>query len=149
MEIVLDEWICHYVQDAAADHSTLLSFLEKLVEKCDRFVTVRGAALDQKIWVMCRDCYQWSPTACDLARYFIRSIRIDPHKFRTVENEDLADLPPDVEGLVPEDDTYLIKVALAVGAPILTTDRRLRDGLSGQRGLHFLMADEFLTSYDC
>ena len=149
MEIVLDEWVYDYVRDQSADHSTLLSFLERLVEKCDRFVTVQGGPLDAKLYSMWGHCHQWGPAACLLTKYFFDTIRFDPNKLRILDEQELDDLPPHLQPVVPPDDKYLVRLALTVGAPILTTDGRLRDMLSDCQDLHFLMVDDFLSSYDC
>jgi hypothetical protein len=149
LEIVLDEWIYDYVRNPSARQSTLLAFLERLVEKCDRFVTVRGGPLDQKMLHMWGHCHQWGQAACLLAQYFIYNIRIDPNKLRLVEAHELLDLPSDLKVVVPSDDLYLVRLATTLGAPILTSDGRLRDKLSHYPSLQVLMVDEFLPTYDC
>ena len=57
MEIVVDEWIVHFIYESQR-REVVTRLLEKII-KCDKLVTIREEALDQKIWSMAKTSRNW------------------------------------------------------------------------------------------
>lgn len=148
MEIVVDEWIVDYIADPQK-RGAVFEFLEKVLEKCDRFVTIRGEGLDQKIWQMAKESGRWKPEGRSLAKWFMRSFRNNTDKLHILEKSNAMPVPPALEEKTPSDDLYLVRAAISTGGFILTTDYRLKERLSHEQELDIRMVDEFLDHYDC
>lgn len=148
VEIIVDEWIVHYMSNSE-NRGKIFQFLRKLLEKCDRFVTIRGEGLDQKIWKMAKRSAYWSPESRNLVKWFMANFRTNSKKFLIIEESETVPLSPDLNQKTPSDDKYLVKAALTTGGCILTTDSKLKEILSDWKELKVYMADEFIDQYDC
>jgi len=148
MEIVIDEWIVHFISDPQK-REVVREFLKKVLEKCDRFVTVRGEGLDRKIWRMVKESGQWEPESRELVKKFMARFRHNSKKFRILEGPNMRPVPSELKRKTPSDDLYLVKAALSTGGFILTTDYRLKEKLSQEQELTIHLVDEFLGQYDC
>ena len=147
MEIVIDEWIVHYMSDPEK-HEIIFRFLKKVFKKCDRFVTVRGRGLDQKIWQIAKKSAYWNPESRRLVKWFMGSFRHNSKKFHILEESNIS-LPLELEQETPPDDLYLVKAAIATKSFIVTTDYKLKRKLSHWKEITVYMVDEFLDLYDC
>jgi len=149
MEITADEWIVHFINESEK-REIAIKFLEKIHQKCDKLVAIRGEALDQKIWDMAKSSQGWDVAGRRLAKWFMRVFRNNSDKFRTLEESDIEPLSPDLENGIPNDDIYLVKTAMCTSDRlIVTTDGRLKDRLSGRQDLIVRLVDEFLEEYNC
>lgn len=148
MEITLDEWIVHYLSDPQK-RELAFEFLDKILKKCDRFVTIEGEALDQKIWKMAKKSGNWDPVGRSIVKWFMASFRQNSEKFRLLKKSKTTPLPPELERNTPPDDLYLIKAAITTSSFILTTDERLKEKLSHRKDLAIRIVDEFLRNYNC
>ena len=148
MEIIVDEWIVHYISDPPK-RGAVFEFLKKVLEKCDRFVTIRGEGLDQKIWRMAKESGQWEPESRTFVKWFMASFRQNSEKFRILEESNAIPVPLELEQETPSDDLYLVRAAITTGGFILTTDYRLKEKLSQKQELTICIVDEFLNRYDC
>lgn len=146
MEIVIDEWIVHYLSDPEKQE-IVFKFLMKVFEKCDRFVTIRGKGLDQKIWQIAKKSGYWNPESRRLVKWFMGNFRHNSKKFHVIE--DSISLPLNLKEETPPDDEYLVKAAVITKSFILTTDYKLKEKLSHQKEVVVCMVDEFLDQYDC
>jgi len=147
MEITVDEWIVHFIS-WSQKREVAVKFLEKIHQKCDKLVTMRGKALDEKIWNMAKSSQSWDIGSRRLVKWFMGEFRNNPNKFRVFEELNMGQLPADLEREIPEDDLYLIKTALCTSDHlIVTTDGRLKDKLSGRSELIIRLVDEFLETY--
>jgi hypothetical protein len=111
MEIVVDEWIVHFIYESQR-REVVTRFLEKIHKKCDKLVTIRGEALDQKIWSMAKTSQNWDVGGLLLVNWFMRAFRKDPNKFRVIEKANTKPLSADLEREIPEDDLHLIMAAI-------------------------------------
>lgn len=148
MDIVIDEWVVHHLS-TPDNRRAAVEFLEKVLGKCDRFVTIEGAGLDKKIWKMSKESDRWEPQARTFAKWFIRSFRTDSQKFLVISQSDAVPLPPDLEQETPAGDLFLVSAALTTGGFILTADRKLKERLSHRKEIAIRLLDEFLPQYDC
>lgn len=143
MEITIDEWIVHFISDPQKREWTL-TFLEKVFQKCDRLVTIRGAPLMKKIWRMSKESGNWDPTGRSFAKYFFINFISNSNKFRLLDESELKPLPVELERETPHDDLYLVKAAMnTADRLILTTDSRLKEKLSHMREPTIHLVDEF------
>jgi len=149
MEITVDEWIVHFIYESQK-REVVAKFLEKIRQKCDKLVTIRGEALDQKIWNMAKISQSWDIGGITLVKWFMREFRNNPNKFRVIEKINIKPLSADLEREIPEDDLYLVKTAMSTSDHlIVTTDVRLREKLSRRPELSVQLIDEFLEVYNC
>ncbi|MFQ6087773.1 MAG: hypothetical protein ACE5K0_02585 [Candidatus Methanofastidiosia archaeon] len=79
MEITIDEWVVHYISDPKK-HKIVSDFLEKVLKKCDKFVTIKGEGLDHKMWRMAKKSGYWKPESRKLAKWFMLSFRLNNEK---------------------------------------------------------------------
>lgn len=147
MEIVLDEWIYHYISNPRK-RETIFQFLENVLRKCDRFVTIRGKGLDQKIWAMAKKSSYWDDTGRKLVKWFMGSFRFNTKKFYVLEESNATALPAELEQETPSADRYLVQAAITTGGFILTTDTKLKENLSNRPEVTVCIVDEFLDHYD-
>jgi len=148
MEITVDEWIVHFIYESQK-REVAVKFLEKIHQKCDKLVAIRGEALDQKIWGMAKNSQSWDIEGRRLAKWFMRVFRNNSDKFRTLEELNMEPLPRDLEQEIPNDDLYLIRTAMCTSDRlIITTDGRLKERLSGRRELKVRLVEEFLEAYN-
>jgi len=149
MEIIVDEWIVHFIS-WSQKREVVVKFLEKVHQKCDKLVTMRGKALDEKIWSMAKSSQSWDIGSRRLVKWFMGEFRNNPNKFRALEELDTEPLSADLEREIPEDDLYLVKTAMCTSDRlIVTTDGRLKERLSGRPELIVRLVDEFLEAYNC
>lgn len=148
MEITIDEWIVHYLSDPQK-RELAFDFLDKVLKKCDRFVTIKGEALDQKIWWMAKKSGNWDFKGRSIVKWFMASFRQNSEKFRLLKKSNAKPLPSELEQNTPPDDLYLVKAAITTDSFILTTDERLKEKLSHRKDLAIRIVDEFLSQYDC
>lgn len=151
MEITVDDWIVHFIaQSDLQKRKDVLRFLEKLFQKCDKLVAVKGGGLMQKIWQMSKESGDWDVASRSLAKYFFRSFLANSNKFLILEESNLKPLSKELEQETPPDDLYLVKAAInTTDRFILTTDDRLKEKLSHRQELTIRLMDEFLPQYDC
>lgn len=148
MEITIDEWIVHYISDPEKFETTV-EFLEKVFNKCDRFVTIKGEGLDRKIWQMDKKSSRWDPKGRKFVKWFMANFRHNSEKFLVLDESGLKPLHPDLEKATPPDELYLVKAATTTESSILTTDNRFKERLSHRKELTFHIVDEFLNHYNC
>jgi len=149
MEITIDEWIVHFISEPQK-REVAVKFLEKIHQKCDKLVTIRGGALDQKIWTMAKSSQSWDAEGRKLVKWFMWEFRNNSNKFRVLEESDAEPLSADLGREVPEDDLYIVKTTICTSDRlIVTTDGKLRDRLSGRPELIVRLVDEFLETYNC
>jgi len=149
MEITVDEWIVHFIYESQK-REVAVKFLEKIHQKCDKLVAIRGEALDQKIWDMAKSSQNWDIGGRRLAKWFMRVFRNNSNKFRTLEELNMEPLSVDFEREIPDDDRYLVKTAMCTSDKlIVTTDGKLKERLSGRQELIVRLVDEFLEAYNC
>ena len=148
MDITIDEWVVHHIGDPDKLEA-VEAFLNEVYRKCDRFVTIRGEHLDQRIFQLAKECATWEPRHKALAKHFISKFRLNPKKFHALEESEAAILPPDLGPDVPRKDVFLVRAALTTGSPILTTDAKLKRRLAHAESVQVRLLDEFLQDYDC
>ncbi|KPV64127.1 MAG: hypothetical protein AOA66_0442 [Candidatus Bathyarchaeota archaeon BA2] len=147
-EITVDEWIVHFISEPQK-REVAVKFLEKVHQKCDKLVTLRGGPLDQKIWKMAKSSQDWDIGGKRLVKWFMREFRLSS-KFRALEELDMEPLPGDLERETPEDDLYLVKTAIStLDRLIVTTDGGLKERLSSRSELTVCFFDEFFKVYNC
>ena len=148
MEIVIDEWIVHHIGDADKQ-GAVFHFLQHVLAKCDKFVTIKGEALPEKMLRMTQSPAWWDPVGRELAKRLWREFLWNSEKFRLLEHSDLVAVPAKLERQTPPDDLYLVRAALTTSGVIVTTDTELNEILSPWADISICMVDEFLSSYDC
>jgi len=148
VDIVIDEWIVHYIAEPDK-RNTALGFLERLLAKCDCLVTMKGGGLDRKVFQMAEECAGCEVKSMKLAKWFMKVFRWNSDKFRVLEESEAAVLPSGLEKAWPQDDLFLLKATLSTGAPILTIDGGLKSVASETKEVVVRMLDEFIEEYDC
>jgi len=147
LEIVLDEWIVHFIADPAKQKETG-HLLTSVFRKCDRFVTVAGSPLAQKLYEMCKGYRRFDSAGRALAKMFIMRFLDNSEKLHRIPT-DVAAVPEDLTSEVKEDDRYLVRAALATRDKlILTTDGPLKEALDGKHGIRVRLVDEFVEEYN-
>jgi len=149
MEISIDEWIVHYISDPQKC-GIAFNLLERVYNKCDKFVALQGGGLMAKIWSMSEDFGSWEQNSRGVAKYFFSYFLYNSDKFIQRISQTLCPLPEDLRQQTPNDDIYLVETAMNTQDKlILTTDGRLKEKLSGWQELNIQLVDEFLQKYDC
>ncbi|MEW6606158.1 MAG: hypothetical protein AB1414_01720 [bacterium] len=152
MNIVIDEWMIHFIspkESTPEKQKMVFEFLQKVFKKCDKFVTMRGGKLEKKIWWIAKESSNWRPEIRSVVKNFINQFWLNSKKFWLLEENNLIPLSLEVRQKIPEDDLYLIKVAISTKSCILTTDNRLKEKMASQKELSIYLVDEFLKNYDC
>lgn len=111
MEITVDEWIVHFISDSQKRKDSL-RFLEKLFQKCDKLVAVKGGSLMQKIWQMAKESGNWDPDGRKLAKYFLGVFLNNSNKFLILDESNLKPLPLELAQETPSDDFDLVRAAI-------------------------------------
>jgi predicted nucleic acid-binding protein len=147
MNITINEWIFHYISDQ--EKSELVhSFLQKLLEKCDKIVLKRSSPLMEKIWKLSKVSQYWEPKRRLLAKFFINSFIKNSYKCVILENHEIPEIPQQLLSIIPSDDIYLIETAYATEDKfILTTDQKLQTILSPYHEFKIELVETFLLKY--
>jgi len=127
MELVVDEWLPHYIEERDKNEF-LLKFLEKIYEKCDSLVISRQGPVRKKIHRIMNKASHWKDNnQRRLFKYFITSFLRNSNKVLLIEEHTIPELPENIAKILPEDDHFLYRIALARGeCVILTTDKKLK-----------------------
>ncbi|MEW6620289.1 MAG: hypothetical protein AB1422_13310 [bacterium] len=152
LNIVIDEWIIHFIspkESTPEKQKIVFEFLQKVFEKCDKFVIIKGGKLEKKIWGIAKESGNWRPEIRSLVKNFIYQFRTNSKKFEILEENNLIPLSSELIQETPEDDLYLVKAAISTKSCILTTDNRLKEKMVSRKELSIYLVDEFLKNYDC
>lgn len=148
MQITVDEWIAHFISDPQK-RKDALKFLEKLLQKSDKLVTLRGGPLNRKIFRMAEESATWDSAGRDFVKWFMGEF-LNSENFLMLYESNLQPLSKELEQETPSDDLYLVKTAINTADRfIVTTDNRLKEKLSHRQELTIRLVDEFLQQYDC
>lgn len=145
MDLVVNEWVIHDLLGENGDQRLRETrrFLEVLIERCDRIVVLRGSPWMRKAYRLMR---RVDPLSRGLSR-LLQGILQDQGKASLLDPWDVRSFPSHLQEHVPEEDRYLIETYFSAGAEALvTTDKRLRDALSGS-DVEIRLRDEFMNEY--
>jgi predicted nucleic acid-binding protein len=146
MEIVLDEWIVHYIL-SKRNRKKAFDFLEKVFNKCDRFVTIEGEGLVKKIYKMAKKSGNLDVECRLLVKWFMAKFPTHSKKFQVLETSSEIILPNKLKGINLKNDLYLVKAAIATGGTIVTTDRKLKEKLTDVREINIQIFEDFFRQY--
>lgn len=107
-------------------------------------IMIRHSKFDNKAWALCK-----SPdsTVRSIGKLFVLTIRYDSNRCRTLDENEVAELPEDLNRSVDGEDHYLVRAQLTVGNAILvTTDKKLQKILL-EHDLGCINRENFLKDY--
>jgi len=150
MTIVIDEWIVHFIEEQNKNKEAF-DFLQKVYEKCDKLVTIEGGPLMKKIYGVMKGASNWRNTAqVQLAKYFIQNFVKNSDKFILLNENELDDVPDEIQRQIPSKDLYLVQAHINTpNSVILTTDGRLKERVEANSRIGVALVEDFLDSYDC
>ena len=149
MEVVVNEWILHYLcPDADEVHTNLASqFIKSWMEGIYKVVIRRKSPFTEKLYRFMKE----SENHDDFIRKrFVRLFKsfFDSNRTVIVEEHDINSLPQELEAKLPSDDRYLIELAYSGSDRIVvTTDTRLKEKLQDEANLKIYLLEEFLQNY--
>lgn len=145
-DLVIDEWLWSDLAqvNGVERQRQAAQFLEAVFKKCDKFVTVRGSAFDEKAGSL------WKHTDLlrrTIARIYNERFAYNSEKNIILEQSDLSALDPEIAKDVKQPDQYLIQAQRAANAQlIVTTDSPLIAALD-KHGIPHQHREEFVPDY--
>lgn len=145
---VIDEWLWADLRgdNGLRKQSESLSFLIKVLEKCDQLVTVEGSPFIKKFYDLCEqadvgDRRRW------IVRVFKNGFFHNSKKLRRLHESDLAPLSDDIARTIKGDDYYLVRAYYTANADsLVTADNPLIEVLN-EYGINCQDRDSFLSDY--
>ena len=149
MDIVIDEWIVHYIEE---EENYLIAFevLSRIYDKCDNLLTLENGPLMKKIYGLMKMTSCWNdPKQIMVAKYFINYFVQNSKKFKRIDEEDIQEIPEDMRNKISDpSDTFLFEgLHTSKDGIILTTDERLKNETDLPVKIELLK--DFLENYDC
>jgi hypothetical protein len=149
MRLILDEWVWADLSGANGKEAQSETFrlLQRVFEKCDQLVTVKGSPFLRKCFNMMALRMNQGDLRRTIVRVFKAQFFQNSEKLHLLQEGSLPDTPPELEHKVKEDDQYLVRAYLAANADLLvTTDNPLMEALS-ECGIRCMNRDTFISSY--
>jgi predicted nucleic acid-binding protein len=147
-EITIDECICDYLTDER-HYIEVGKFLEKVFEKCDKFVIRKPSPLLNKVWKISKASCYWRPSQQKIAKFFMSAFVKNINKVKFLENIS-SSIDPNCKEL-PSEDIYIIETALNTQSKlIITTDTKLKaslDNCKDKLGIECYLFEDFIKSY--
>jgi len=148
--IIIDEWLFHDLwgdNGSGKQHETF-TFLNKLVEICDRIVVLSNSPFEVKTMELIKKSEN-DPIIRGMSQFFNSSILKNSNKTELV---DVNSLPPLTGHLskIPKEDQYLFQAYLKLknkGGFILTADGRWDFRIIKKASIAIQMRDDFLKKY--
>lgn len=149
MEIVVDEWLLHYICPNAlsSEKSIAFEFINRLVEKCDKMVIGRKTPFISKFYIYWNE-FRGYPEVYKHFKKLNELIFYNSDKTILVNNIDETEIPEEIVEKAKNDDRYLIKlVFFSKEKIIVTTDKPLQEIYTNEKNLKIYLVDEFLNSF--
>lgn len=149
MEIVVNEWLLHYLCPDAEECDTNLAFqfIKAWMKGCYKVVIKRQSPFTKKLYRFMKE----SESHSDFIKKRFRKLNLlfrDWDKTIIVEQYDINDLPQELEAKTPLEDKYLVELAYSKsGRIIVTTDIKLKEKLQDEVDLNVYLLEEFLQNY--
>lgn len=149
MEIVVNEWLLHYLSPNAEECDTNLAFqfIQVWIKGSDKVVIRRQSPFTKKLYGFMKASESHSDF---IKKRFVRLFKFsfDSDKTIVIDECDINTLPQELEAKTPPKDKYLIEMAYSrAGSIIVTTDKRLKEQLEDERDLKIYLLEEFLKKY--
>lgn len=145
--LILNEWVIHDLcgENGQEHQLETLQFLERIEKKCDYIVLLRGSPWTKK-------AYQFMKASDLQLRYYCQFLHTsfisNSNKCKIYTIDEIVSLTPDVQTLIPEEDTYLVQLCLAEPNSILiTSDVKLLEALSHIPTITAKPRDQFIKDY--
>lgn len=144
---VIDEWLW---ADLSGENSNdakkeAFDFIQKVYDKCDRIVMIKGSKFTQKTWRFCRDAKDIR--SHEIANFYTAKFTFNASKSVFLDKASLKSVPEQVANETNADDHYLIQALETVDVEVLvTTDRPLLETLN-RYGYKCALRDQFVKNY--
>jgi len=149
MEIVVNEWLLDYMcPNVDLDKKDIANkFLSVLLEKCDKIVIGRGTPFVKKFYRYMKDFGRYHEFKSNFSK-LNQLLFLNSDKTIILEKEEVAQLPKEINEILPPDDKYLFELAYTTTDKIIvTTDQRLYEKVKNITGLRIYLLEEFLKLY--
>jgi len=149
MEIVVNEWLLHYLCPDAkeCDTNCAFQFIKVWIKGSDKVVIRRQSPFTKKLYAFMKASESHSDF---IKKRFVRLFKfsLDSDKTIVVDECDINSLPQELEAKTPPKDKYLIELAYSrPGSIIVTTDTKLKEKLQDEVDLKIYLLEEFLQNY--
>lgn len=144
MDVTIDEWLFHYLaSNNEEEHLRAGDILNKIFERCDRIVLLKGSPMNEKINLLSKTNF---PKQRNITKNFFRRFAYNSEKLKLIENVD--ELSDEITKLLPKQekdkDKYLIQTVLATADKVIvTTDRKLKESIHEKCGIRVMLVEEF------
>jgi hypothetical protein len=145
---VFDEWLWADLSGEKGQDAQRESFmlLKSIFEKCDRMVAVRGSPFLRKFYNLAGKTNIGDPRRA-IIKFFKVQFLENSEKLCLLQEDELSEIPKEIEHKVKEDDKYLVRAYLATQADLLvTSDNPLMKALCDSR-IRFLDRASFVSEY--
>jgi hypothetical protein len=153
MILILDEWLIHDLQgeNGFERQSESFQFLERVKERCDKVVFVRGSKFLEKVWgfseVSARDSELRKKFKFLKTTFIFNNLKSEILDLEDIESESDEEILKDVN----YDDHYIVLSYLyfrrrGEDVKIITTDRKLKSVLE-RGGVLIDYRDDFVRGY--
>ncbi|MGB8225557.1 MAG: hypothetical protein WCE45_01635 [Sedimentisphaerales bacterium] len=149
MEIVVNEWLLNYLRPDApeSDKIKVYLFINAFVCKLDKIVIKGNSPFAKKFYTFWKQFEGDAHFHKDFSKLHQLLFR-DADRTIIVYDNELNNLPNDIEKITPIDDRYLIELWYSKQERIvLTTDARLKEKLKDIPNLKIHLLEEFLRGY--
>jgi len=151
--LILDEWLIHDLQgeNGFERQSESFQFLERVKERCDKVVFVRGSKFLEKVWgfseVSARDSELRKKFKFLKTTFIFNNLKSEILDLEDIESESDEEILKDVN----YDDRYIVLSYLyfrrrGEDVKIITTDRKLKNVLE-RGGVLVDYRDDFVRGY--
>jgi hypothetical protein len=145
--LILNEWVIHDLrgENGQERQRETHQFLKRVESKCDHLVILRGSPWATKAFELMKESDE---RLRYYSKFLHRHLLLEPSKCKTFDTSEIAIIPPEVQAVLPPDDSYLIALYLTEPKSIIvTTDVKLVEVLSKLSNIIVQLRDEFLKSY--
>lgn len=145
--LILDEWMIHDLRgdNCKKCQTEAIQFLERIFQKCDHLLVLHNSP-----WM--KKAYQLMIESDPRVRYASVSLWVkilsNSAKCTKLYDDEIPDLPDDLQKAIGCDDSYLVALHLAVpDSTIVTTDHDLVEVLSKFNITKTSLRNDFLQKY--
>ncbi len=147
--LVLDEWVWADLNGENGEEAQRETFLllQRVFEKCDQLVTVKGSPFLRKYFNMMALRVNQGDLRRTIVRVFKAQFFQNSEKLHLLQEGSLPDTPPELEHKVKEDDRYLVRAYCAASADVLVTTDSPLIAVLGECGIRCQDRDTFILHY--
>lgn len=149
MQIVVNEWLLHYLHPDSQEEKKKLAikFINIWIKRCDKILLRIQSPFTRKFYRFMNESKE-DPVSYKEFKKLHNLLFRDSDKTVLIEEQNIRPLDKNIESKTPADDRYLVELAYSSDDKIIiTTDIRLKEKLEDEPELKIYLLEEFLNNY--